>query len=651
MASGLPLHDLADGQNRSAQRIRSEQVRLLFGNADPAVAVTLLVSSALAYLQWEAIARSTLLAWLAYMAAVSGLRFALARAFFRVAPTPRATHGWEVAFILGTALAAAGWGASGILLYPPEHLTNQVFLVFVLGGMMLGGGAILAPRPEAFLVFLIPTGLPVAIRFLAQGDSSHLAMGLLMVLFTAATLITTWHVFQTVTASLRLRFENTDLVSNLQVATQRLEALNQELETRVAQRTAELDQTVARLKGEIAERRRAEEERAALEASLRHAQKLEAIGVLSSGIAHEFNNLLTSIGGYTAMVRDSLTHDTEACANLDEVLKAGDRAANLVRRLLVFSRKTQHEPKLIPIGTTVSDALELVRSSLPSTITLTPNIGDDCGHIFADPNLIRQIVINLCTNAYDAMSGRTGLLEVTLAPVELGSSTPSQPGLADGPYVKLTVRDTGPGIPSDIAERVFEPFFTTKPAGTATGLGLSVVHGIVTTYGGRITFESRPSEGTRFVVFLPRRPSPVEIREHESESEGIASQRVLIVDDQEAIARLGAGILQRLGHIVTPVTSSPQALRLFLQDPDSFDLVVTDLTMPQMTGSELIREIRNIRPHLPIILMSGFNDVGGRSAEMQLADVEFVGKPFSRSAFEDAICRALRGQRRTRPAV
>lgn len=644
MSSGPSVQGFADGRREPAvPHIRAEQARLLYRNADSAVAVTLLVSFALTFLQWEVIPSTTLLKWLAYMAAVSLSRFALTRAYFRRSPSGRGPGWWEAAFTTGAGLAALGWGSAGVFLYPEGYLTNQVYLVFVLGGMMLGGGAILAARRPAFLAFLIPTGLPVSVRLIAGGDTAHLVMGLLMILATAATLVTTLHVHDAITASLALRFENSGLITGLQSATQRLEALNQELESRVQQRTAELDQTVSRLQAEIVERRRAEEERAALEAALRQTQKMEAIGVLSGGIAHQFNNLLTSISGYTTLVRDSLADDVEVSKNLDEVLRASDRAASLVRRLLVFSRKTDHKPTLIPATGAVLDALELVRSSLPSTITLRTGVTPECGYIFADPNLIRLVVVNLCTNAHDAMSGQIGVLEVNLEPVELGGAAPSQPGLSDGAYIKLTVRDTGPGIPTDIAERVFDPFFTTKPAGTATGLGLSVVHGIVSTYGGLITFESRPVEGTRFVVFLPRMAAPEPVRPEAEKPEPPRRQRILLVDDEEAIARLGATMLQRLGHTVTIVTSSLEALDLFREHPESFDLLVTDLTMPGMTGRQLIRRLRETRPHLPVVLMSGFNDavIDGEDSLGEGA-TEFLGKPFSRTTLADAISRVLR---------
>ena len=630
-------------EDTSAQRrreVRAEQVRLLYANGNTAVAVTVLVSSALAYLQWAVIPHWIVLSWLAYMHLEAWAVFALGWRYRRTSPVLSQMDQWRVAFIAGAGLSAAGWGVAAIVLYPEAQLTNQILLAFVLGGMMLGAGSILAARAEAFVAFLVPVGFPTALRFVLERDNLHLVMGLLGALFTVATLITTWHIYQAVGSSLMLRFENHDLLRDLQMAQQRLEALNQDLELRVQQRTAELDQVVTHLKEEIVQRQRAEEERASMESSLRHTQKLDAIGVLAGGIAHDFNNLLTSIAGYATLVRDSLPKDAEASDHLEEVLKASTRAGSLVRRLLVFGRRSEHKPDLVPVAEVVTEALELVRASIPSSISFRQSIHPECGYIFADPNLIQQVVLNLCTNAYEAMAGKAGQLEVTLAPVEV-SPAATVSGLPNGPYVRLTVRDTGPGIPSEIAERVFEPFFTTKPAGKGTGLGLSVIHGIVTTYGGLVTFENRPPKGATFLVFLPRLPAKEQVRAEVPEV-AASTQRILLVDDEESIARLGALMLRRLGHVVTSTTSSVKALRVFMKEPYSFDLVISDLTMPQMTGKELIRRLKQIRPDIPVVLMSGFNDASVTAGEAETIGIgEFLGKPFSRFSLTDAIRRVL----------
>jgi signal transduction histidine kinase/CheY-like chemotaxis protein len=535
-------------------------------------------------------------------------------------------------------LSAAGWGAAGVWLYPEAHLTNQVLLVFVLGGMMLGAGAILAARPEAFFSFLLLVGIPASARFLLQGETFHVAMGTLLLLFTAATLITTWHIYSTLRTSLVLRFENDDLVAELAKVMDCLEVLNQQLEQRVQHRTAELDQAVTHLRKEIAERQRAEKERADLEAKLRQAQKLEALGVLAGGIAHDFNNLLTSIAGYTTLVRDALPVDVEAARHLEEVLKASTRAATLVRKLLLFSCKHEDKPALVSVSEIVNGTLEVVRASLPTRILFREKIHPECGSIFADPDLIQQIVINLCANSREAMARRGGLLEVTLEPFHGSPSASGQQELPDGVYACLTVRDTGPGIAPENADRLFEPFFSTKPRAKGAGLGLSVVHGIVTTYGGLVTFESTPPYGAAFFVFLPVQPGRPKVPEEVSEPPATASQRILLVDDEEPIARLAAVLLRRLGHTVSSTTSSVKALALFKKDPGSFDFVITDLTMPQMNGKELIHQLRQIRSDIPIIMMSGFNDPSiTMEGATGLGIASFVAKPFSPAELADAI--------------
>jgi signal transduction histidine kinase/ActR/RegA family two-component response regulator len=629
-------------RDRREREIRAAQTRLLCANTNVGVSVTVLAASALSYLQWEVIPHPLVLGWLAYMLLVTFARFVLGRVYSRLSPVATRTRWWGPAFAVGAGLSGAGWGAAGILLYPETHPANQVFLAFVLGGVMLGGASTFAARSEAFLAFLIPIGFPAAVRLLLQGDHPHVAMGLLAALFTVAILIIAWRLHRTVARSLSLRFENDDLVTDLQAAKEGLEALNQDLELRVENRTAELDRAVFRLQQEIAERKRLEDERDEAEARLRHAQKLEAIGSLAGGLAHEFNNLLTAIAGYTTLVQDQLPKDMESWGYLEQVLKASARAADLVRRLLVFSRKGDHKPALVPVAEVVTEALALFRASLPSSIGFRQRIEPDCGYIFADPSLIQQVVVNLCTNSYQAMDGTPGQLEVDLEALAPTPSSRAPAGLPDGPCVKLTVRDTGHGIPPEIAERIFDPFFTTRSRDKATGLGLSVVHGIVSRYGGVVTFESKPSQGTAFFVYLPQQPADRQLAAEVSRSVPDGKERILFVDDEVAIARLGELMLQGLGYVVTSKTSSEEALRLFAEDPLRFDLVITDLTMPRMTGKELIVMLKQIRADTPVILASGFNDAGMSSQEMNALGIgEFVKKPFSRSVLAEAVDRVL----------
>ena len=636
-------------EDKRNQQVYAEQVRLLYSTLNLGVGVTLLATSVLSYLQWDAISHRAILCWWAYMVAVSGVRFAIWALYRRAARPDPAIRRWGTAFTIGTALSGTGWGAAGFLLYSEAQLTNQVFLAFVLGGMMLGGASLLAARPEAFVTFLLATGLPTGVHFLLQGDSVHVSMGILSVVFTLSTLITTRQIYRTVTSTLYLRFENHDLVEDLRAAKERAEALNEELELRVRERTAELNQAVLQLKQEMVERERSEQERSKLEVSLRHAQKLEAIGVLAGGIAHDFNNTLTTIAGFTTLARDALPKSSGPRAQLEHVLQAANRAADLVRRLLVFSRRGQNKPVLVPAGESVAEALELLRASLPSCIELRRRIEPRCGHIFADPSLIHQVVINLCTNAYQAMTDSSGraevpapVLEVTLVPVDVGPRFAElSDRLPDGQYVRLTVSDCGRGIPAEIADRVFEPFFTTRKTGQGTGLGLSVVHGVVTGYGGLVTFRSNASGGTTFVIYLPRVAAADSLDNDAPEPLKRATGRILFVDDEAAIVRLATTVLQDLGYTVTPETSSTAALRQFTQSPD-FDLLICDFMMPHLNGGELIRSVKQIRPELPVILISGFNDSVMTPDEIAQAGIdEYLRKPFSPAALGQAVQRVL----------
>ena len=577
------------------------------------------------------------------MVTVSLARFGVGLQFSRVSRSSAGAGSWFNAFVTGVCLAGIGWAAAGIWLFPEGDLTHQVLLAFVLGGMMLGGGSILAARPAAFLSFLIPAGLPTSLHFFIPVDEVHLAMGSLAAIFTLATIISTWRIYLTIDGALRLQFDNQDLVSALKMENTRTEALNQNLELRVQERTSELNQAVSFLREEIAERKLAEEERARMEVDLRHAQKLQAIGVLAGGVAHDFNNILTAIAGYVELAQDLLSKDSEAHSHLEQVTKATTRAGDLVRGLLMFSRKGAHSPDLITVAQVVTEALDLLRASIPSNVEFHRNIDADCGCIFADPGLIHQVVMNLCTNAYQAMAGSRGQLEVSLVPIEANAGTSDRPTeIPEGSYVRLRVSDTGPGIPPTIAERIFEPFFTTKTRGQGTGLGLSVVHGIVTGYGGFIRFENRHPHGTTFFVYLPRITTghPVEAVHRHPSPKG--TERILFVDDEEAIAKLGAHMLQELGYLVTSTTSSTEALSLFTGAPHLFDLVVTDFMMPQMTGGELIVRLRQVRADIPIILTSGFNDQVITSEESRgLGVSEYIRKPFSGAILARAIRKVL----------
>jgi PAS domain S-box-containing protein len=365
-----------------------------------------------------------------------------------------------------------------------------------------------------------------------------------------------------------------------------------------------------------------------LEEQLRQTQKLEAIGTLAGGIAHDFNNILTAILGFTELALYDVPQDSAAWCNLQEAFTAGKRAKDLVQQILAFSRQSKQEYKPVQLHLIVKEALTLLRASLPATINIRQHIAPRAGTVLADPTQMHQVLMNLCTNAEHAMRETGGVLEVRLEAVEVDADFAAvHPELTPGPHLRLTVRDTGYGMKHEVMERIFEPFFTTKDLGEGTGMGLAVIHGIITSHGGAITVASAPGHGTTFEVYLPRidRTAGPEARPEEAIPGG--HERILFVDDEDALARLGQALLERLGYEITVRTSSIEALEVFRVAPQRFDLVITDQTMPNMTGEVLARELRRIRPDIPIILCTGFSYMMTAEKAQTLGIDAFLMKP------------------------
>ncbi len=375
---------------------------------------------------------------------------------------------------------------------------------------------------------------------------------------------------------------------------------------------------------------RKEDEIDHLEKQLRQTQKLEAIGTLAGGIAHDFNNILGAIMGYTQLATIDLPTHSEPAQHLQEVLAACFRAKDLVQQILTFSRQTEHENQPIHLAPVINEALKLLRASLPSTIELRQDISQADMRITSNPTQIHQVIMNLCTNAAHAMRVDGGVMSVCAEPALIDAAFATRhPSLRPGPYVRLRIRDTGHGIAQEGLERLFEPFYTTKEAGEGTGMGLAVVHGIVAGHSGIIDVESTVGEGTTFTIYFPR---TTEITEEESISEAPLLQgqgRILFVDDEQVLVRLGCAMLKRLGYETVAHTRSFDALHAFRASPQDYDLVITDQTMPQMTGITLSRELRRIRPDIPIILCTGLGHDINEDAARRLGINGFLMKPLT----------------------
>ena len=378
---------------------------------------------------------------------------------------------------------------------------------------------------------------------------------------------------------------------------------------------------------DITDLKQAEKEKEKLEVQLRQSYKMEAIGTLAGGIAHDFNNMLSIIIGNTELSMMNLPEGSKTRAQLDEVIQASKRASDLVRQILSFSREADQELKPIQPAIVIKEVIKLLRSTIPTTVEIRQNIDPECGTIIADPTQIHQVLMNLSTNAMHAMQEK-GVLEICLELTTLsGDDLKHRPDMVAGPYIRLSVSDTGSGMDEQTLERIFDPFFTTKEVGKGTGMGLSVVHGIVTTHHGMITVDSTPGQGTTFNVYFAKTESeevkPAETVPHLPTGD----ERILFVDDDKNIVNLWEKILKHLGYEVTTKTSSTEALEVFRSQPEEFDLVITDQTMPGMTGAELTKKLMAIRADIPIILCTGYSSKLSVEEAINLRIKKFFMKP------------------------
>ena len=378
-----------------------------------------------------------------------------------------------------------------------------------------------------------------------------------------------------------------------------------------------------------------------LEEQIRQSQKMESIGTLAGGIAHDFNNILGIILGNTELALDDVPEWNPARQNLEEVRTAILRAKNVVRQLLSFARKTKLEKKPTNIVPIVKESLKLLRSSIPTSIDIRQNIPEHVDTIIADPTQINQVLINLCTNADHAMPDG-GVLEVKLKNIEIDEKTAAKyPELSPGRYVNLTVADSGHGVSQGDINRIFDPYFTTKEVGRGTGMGLAVVHGIVKGHNGLITVESKLGKGTTFNIFFPVVEKEAVIETKPDDKLPTGEERILFIDDEEPIAKLGRQSLERLGYKVKAIASPIEALEIFRSQPEEFDLVITDLTMPKMTGDKLVKEILSIRPNIPIILCTGFSEKMDEKKAKTIGAAGYIEKPIDKHNFAFKVRKVL----------
>lgn len=380
-----------------------------------------------------------------------------------------------------------------------------------------------------------------------------------------------------------------------------------------------------------------------LQSQLSQSQKMEAIGTLAGGIAHDFNNIIYAITGYAELAIVKSSGDVQTKAYLEKILKAAGRAGDMVSQILSFSRKSEQEKKLLYVAPIVKECLKFLRGAIPSTIEINQRIDPDLQHIEGDPTQIYQVLMNLCANAVHSIGDAKGTLSVELTSETLDESFRNIHGLeSSGKYVKLVVKDSGAGIPDQLMDRIFEPYFTTKAAGEGTGLGLSVIHEIVRSHNGAITVESQSGEGATFNVFFPVVEGQEKIEEGPASDDVVTcGGKILWVDDEVVLIQMYKATLESLGFEVTTTSNPLHALELFRQTPESFDAIITDLTMPKMTGMELAGEINSIRPDIPIIICTGFDQFSSEFNTGHFGIQAVLRKPVPRAELARTITKIL----------
>jgi signal transduction histidine kinase/CheY-like chemotaxis protein len=606
--------------NRSTQRLLSAQLRLVYDNATLGAAVHVLAATVLCGLLWHLIARPRVIGWWLYIALVAGFRYTLARRYRQASPVSTDLEAWRRAFLISVGMAATGWGAAGALLYPQAHLGSQVILLFVLGGMMLGASSLLAPLTAAFVPYLSLAGLIPTFRLLADGDETHISMGLLTGAFTIATLLGTLRMHRTIIASIRLQFENQELVEELRTANQQVAAWNQELERHVEERTAELQLSTEQLKTEIARRHQTEEE-------LLRARKLESLGVLAGGIAHDFNNFLTVVQGNIEVAKSRLPSAEPAQSFLDQAVSACQRAKFLSSQLLTFAKGGTPVRRVVSMTELIADAVHLAQTG--SHVRIVTQLAEGLWSSDVDAGQIGQVLHNILLNAREATTG-SGAIEIRASNIAGDDSEP---------WVRITIRDEGTGIAPDTLRRIFDPYFSTKPGGS--GLGLATAYAIVSKHGGVISARSTLAVGTEFTIDLPASsvdPLPAVVL---TETTHTGSERLLVMDDDPSLRILSQGVLTHLGYDVQIAADGAEAIALYRKaaaEGRRFDAVLLDLTVTGgMGGVEAATKLRELDPTATLIVSSGYSDAPVMSHFSEYGFDAVIEKPWTVQAMSEVL--------------
>jgi signal transduction histidine kinase/ActR/RegA family two-component response regulator len=600
--------------------IRSEQVRILYQQGPSLLLANVVNAAVVAGVLWLEAPSSALLIWVGAMALANGLRLVLRRSYLRAKPPPEAAELWGRRFVIGAVTTGALWGLAAFAFYEPDHILSQAILTFAIAGSTGAAAGTQACYIPAFLGYFLPTLTPFVLRLLLVGDGLHTGFAAMVAVYALVLVLVARSTHRTLRESLRLRFENRGLLTQLSATRAELESANTVLEERVRQRTQELEKR---------------------EAALRAAQPMEAVGRLAAGVAHDFNNLLTVVTANAGDLLQRSATSAEQRAALEDVLAASDRGADLVRQLLAFARQQRLEPRIFDLNRLVRDDERLLARLIGEHIRLSFVLGDEALWISADPTQMRQVLVNLVTNARDAMP-EGGELTVRVDQVDVAEHATLRPGA----HARLSVEDTGRGLDAETTRRIFEPFFSVKAAGHGSGLGLATVKGIVLQSGGAAEVESTPEAGTIFRVYLPRVEHAAESAESSvpAEPAEVPKMTLLLAEDEPKVRSVMLRILSRLGHDVLVAEDGAQALEIARAHMGPIALLVTDVVMPRLTGPALFDALKPEREDLRVLFVSGYVAGEALPATKLSEGVAYLPKPFSPQDLRDKVTELLSGR-------
>ncbi|HTV24796.1 MAG TPA: ATP-binding protein [Polyangiaceae bacterium] len=591
--------------------IQSEQIRTLYRQTETVLLANCVNGAIVCALLWTSTPHAWIAGWLGATAVISAARFVLACRYRHAKPEGADARAWGTRYVIGSVLSGALWGGAGFLFLQDDSPLSQLLVVFFVGGMCSAAAGTLAAYLPAFLGFISPALAALALRVALFGDPLHDVLAGVIVFYGVGLYAVARVNHRSLAEAFALRYENAELVASLSRAQRGLEQNNRTLEQRVAERTEAL-------------RKQTE--------ALRDAQRLEAVGRLAGGVAHDFNNLLTIILANISELVDRDGLDARTRAALREMHDAGSKGADLVRQLLAFSRRQRTTPETFDLNRTLAGMDRLLVRLLGEGVALKLELHPDTLLVHMDPTQLEQVIVNLVTNARDAMP-EGGVVRVQTETAALLEETR---GIASGVYAVLRVSDTGIGMDRSIRQHIFEPFFTTKDVGKGTGLGLSTAYGIVEQGGGHIDVSSEPRRGSSFAVYLPlsaataERPSssPRLVSGFRALLRPRAKPVVMLVEDEPTVRSVTRRILDRAGYRVLVSSSAERALEIFAGLSEPLDLLITDVVMAGMDGPRLAERLRDALPGLKTLFISGYSREHAVPRDVSHS-IGFLAKPFT----------------------